>query len=303
MKSLLAHANFAILVVAFNTPALRGHTLGNQVPGRVLWFPFHLENHMANTQLPCIAIESCDTGEVRWFIDGKTCQQKYEELVADQTLLQSTITRFELTVDDQLDPVLITRIADQAMWDGDYVPLQRRQGAGQVMVDPGQPRYQTKQWKRMHSGSLDLGFKQHLIEQAEPQQKAFSDLMERYTGNPVSIECRSKSRMAWAFVCENVQTEYSKSAWRVQYFDENGMSGHECYKTMVDAVESMVCSYPVQDAGALDRVAATPAWATGLRVQEVRDLLNRGIIGFAEFTNRCKEICNARTGEVQYEAV
>jgi hypothetical protein len=217
---LLAHANFAILAVALNTTALCGHTLGNQVPGRVLWFPFHLQNHMANTQLPC-------------------------------------------------------------------------------------PRYQTQQWKRIHSElrTLDPDFKQHLIEQATPQQKAFSELMERYQGNPVGIECRSESRMAWAFVCPNVQTEYSQSAWRVQYFDENGMTGHECYKSLLDAIESMVCYYPVQDVGALDRVSVTLAWAIGLRVQEVRDLLNRGVIGFAEFTNRCKDICNVQTGEEQYEVV
>ncbi|MFC6281181.1 hypothetical protein [Polaromonas aquatica] len=255
---------------------------------------------MAKTQVPCIAIESCDAGEVRWYIDGKTCQQKFDALVADNTLNQSTITRFELTVDDDLDPDRITRIVDQAMWDMDYVPLQRRQGS--EMADNGKPRYQTQQWMRIHSGSLEEGFKQHLIEQEAPQQKAFSDLMERYAGNPVGIECRSASRMAWAFVCPNVQTEYSKMPWRIQSFDENGMVGHECYKTFLDAVESMVGNYPVQDAGALDRVAATPAWTIGLRVQEVRDLLNRGLIGFAEFTNRCREICNVRTGESQYEA-
>lgn len=258
---------------------------------------------MANTQLPCIAIESCDVGEARWFIDGKACQQKYDELIGDQSLNQSTITRFELTVDDELGPDRITKIVDQAMWDVDYVPLQRRQGTDKVHVDKGHPRYQTRQWKRINSASLELGFKQHLIELAKPQQKAFSELMESHDGNPTGVECRSESRMAWAFVCPNVLNEHSQDAWRVQHFDENGMTGHECYKTMIDAVESMVCNYPVQDPGALDRVAATPAWEIGLRVQEVRDLLNRGIIGFAEFTNRCKEICNVRTGEVQYEAV
>lgn len=303
MNPLLAHANLAILVVAFNTPALRGHTLGNQVSRRAMWFPFLLENHMANTQLPCIAIESRGAGEARWFTDDKTCRRKFEELVADKNLNRSTITRFELTLDDDLDPDRITRIVDQAMWAVDYVPLQRRQGTDKVFGDGGQPRYQTQQWKRIHSGSLEPGFKQHLIESAAPQQKAFSDLMERYQGDPVGIECRSESRTAWAFVCGNVQNEYSKSAWRVQYFDENGLHGHDCYETLLDAVESMVCNYRVPDAGALDRVAATPAWAIGLRVQEVRDLLNRGLIGFAEFTNRCKEICNVKTGEVQYEAV
>jgi hypothetical protein len=260
---------------------------------------------MAITQLPCIAIESFDAVKVRWFVDDKSCQQKYDLLVGDQTKNRSTVTRFELTVDDELDTERITRIVDQAMWDGDYVPIQRRHGTDKVFVDEEQPRYQTQQWRRIHTESrtLDHGFKQHLIKQAAPQQKAFSELMERYQGNPVGIECRSESRKAWAFVCPNVQTEYSQSAWRVQYFDEHGMTGHECYKSLLDAVESMVCYYPVQDAGAMARASATPAWATGLRVQEVRDLLNRGVIGFAEFTNRCKDICNVRTGEEQYEAV
>lgn len=260
---------------------------------------------MANTQLPCIAIESFDAGEVRWFVDQKSCQQKYDALVADQSRNRSTITRFELTVDDELDPERITRIADHAMWDVDYVPLQRRHGTDKVFVEESKPRYQTQLWQRIHSGSrtMDLAFKQHLIENAAPHQKAFSDLMERYDGQPIGIECRSESRMAWAFVCPNVQTEFSKLEWRVQHFDEHGMTGHECYKTMFDAIESMVNGYSMQDAGAVDRVSATPAWAIGLKVQEVRDRLNRGDIGYAEFVASCKEICNVTSGETQCEAV
>lgn len=163
--------------------------------------------------------------------------------------------------------------------------------------DGPHPRYQTQQWKRIQAdlSTLDNDFKLHLIEVAKPQQMAFAELMESYNGNPVGVECRSAERMAWAFVCPNVQTEHSQHEWRVQHFDEHGMTGHECYKSMVDAVESMVCFYPIQEAGALDRTAATQTWATGLRVQEVRDLMNRGLIGFSEFLDRCNGVLDIST--------
>jgi hypothetical protein len=127
--------------------------------------------------------------------------------------------------------------------------------------------------------------------------------MKQYGGNPVGVECRSQSRNSWAFVCQNVQTEYSKSPWRIQYFDENGMTGHECYGSVRDAIEAMVSSYQLVDSGALDRVSVSPQWAIGLKVQMERDLLNRGVIGFAEFIARCKTICNVETHEMQGEAV
>jgi len=95
---------------------------------------------MALSQLPCIAIESSHVGEVRWFINANTCQQKYDALIADPAYDRSTITRFELTVDDELDPESITRIADQAMWCTDYVPLQRRHGAAKIFAAAEQPR-------------------------------------------------------------------------------------------------------------------------------------------------------------------
>lgn len=207
---------------------------------------------------------------------------------------RSTITRFELNVDDMETPDRITEIVDRAMHESEYVVQQRRHGTDKVFIDEPPPLYQTELWKRIHveARKLDIRFKKHLIEQAEPHQNLYSALMEKYQGCPVGIECKSETRSSWGVVCPSIQTEISHHKWRVQHFDEHGFTGHECYRTLEDAVEALLHSHQKEDAGALDRVASCPQWAIGLRIQEVRDLLNQGLIGYAEFTARCNDICN-----------
>ncbi len=260
---------------------------------------------MANTKLPCLAIESFDSSHTRWFIDGKSCQKKYDELVADVSYSRCTITRFELTVNDLESPDRITEIVDLAMRESEYVVLQRRHGTDKIFVVDPQPRYQTELWKRIHdeTRTLDLLFKRHLIEQAEPHQKLYSAMMEKYQGNPIGIEFKSDMRSAWGFVCPSIQTETSQHQWRVQHFDEHGFTGHECYRNLENAVEALLHSHQKEDVGSLDRVSACPQWAIGLRIQEVRDLLNQGQIGYAEFTARCNEICNVGKEEHCCQAV
>ena len=90
---------------------------------------------MANTKLPCLAIESHDSGQCRWYIDAQTCIRKYNELIANEAFQRSTITRFELDVDDELNPDRVTEIVDEAMWHSHYTVLQRRHGTDKVFVD------------------------------------------------------------------------------------------------------------------------------------------------------------------------
>jgi hypothetical protein len=90
---------------------------------------------MAITKLPCLAIESYDFGQCRWYIDAPSCIRKYEELIANEAFNRSTITRFELDVDDELNPDRVTEIVDAAMWHSDYTVLQRRHGTDKVFVD------------------------------------------------------------------------------------------------------------------------------------------------------------------------
>lgn len=260
---------------------------------------------MANTKLPCLAIESFDSSHSRWFIDDASCQRTYDELVSDASFNRSTITRFDLTVDDLAHPDRIAGAVDQAMRESEYVVQQRRHGTDKIFVAEPQARYQTQVWKRIHveTRTLDLFFKRHLIELAEPHQLLYAALMERHNGSPLGIECRSETRQAWGFVCPSVQTETSTHLWRVQHFDEHGFTGHECYKSLEDAVEALLHSYQIEDVGALERVAGGAQWALGLRIQEVRDLLNQGLIGYAEFTARCNEICNVEKQEHCCQAV
>ncbi len=260
---------------------------------------------MAITQLPCIAIQSLNAEEVRWFVDDEACKADYDALIAAHVHQKSTITRFEITVDDELHPDKVTELAHRAMWTVNYCPLQRRHGTDQVFVNDLQTCYQTRQWRHLQntSNSKEPSYQQYLVEQEAQKQKAFCELMAKYDGKPVGIECRSAERKAWAFVCQNLTANEPQLKWRIQYFDENGLAGHECHKTFIDAVEELVAAYPIQDAGALDREADTEAWSRGLRMQELRDLLNRGLICFADFSSRCAAIANVQTGEFQYEAV
>jgi hypothetical protein len=119
------------------------------------------------------------------------------------------------------------------------------------------------------------------------QFEAYARLMRQTGGNPVGVECTNKDRTLWAVVLPNVKSEGSQKDWRVQVFDANGFGSHYCYATVQAAVQDMIArGYHDIDKGALDRCAATPQWSIGVEAQHLRDLHNRGQLGFQEMTER-----------------
>jgi hypothetical protein len=143
--------------------------------------------------------------------------------------------------------------------------------------------YITNTWRHVSSRStanIDAAFAKHLREMARPSQIAFARIMRATSGHPVGVELRHHSRDAWAFALPNVS---GKESWRVQYFDQDSFSGHGCYKTLTEAVESMMDDgYRTEDAGALDRMSATPRWARGLQALDVVQRLSSRKIDFEQ---------------------
>lgn len=126
------------------------------------------------------------------------------------------------------------------------------------------------------------GFSRHLRAIARPLQIAYQQIMAQGNGNPVGIECRSASRDAWAFVLPEV-AQRDEYAYRVQYFDRDGFSGHFCYATLKCAVSGLIADgYRIIDCGALDKCASTERWAMGVKRNDIRTLFNRGLIGWNE---------------------
>lgn len=250
------------------------------------------------TTVFCVACESTGSGLVNWHMSAAAAEQQYREFVADAALATDTVTRFDFLVDDLIEPSRLAKEVDDAMWGVSYVPLKRRVGTDSIhgMVttpDTGvSPRFQTSHWAQItaEGRTLDADFKAHLVQVALPHQAAFSRLMEAYNGEPVGIECRHESREVWAFTSPSVITPTSKQEWRVQTFDVNGFIGHECYNTMIEAVEAMTRDYPQADPGALDRCATTKKWAIGLETQKLRDQFSRGEFSYAELVKRVQEV-------------
>lgn len=171
------------------------------------------------------------------------------------------------------------------------------------MSDTTQPVYETTNWRRINhrESSLEAGFLAHLREIAGPTQEAYQGLMATYGGNPTGVECSSAPQKggsrSWAFVAPNppmVDPDRSASPWRVQYFDRDSFSGHEGYATIEEAVESMLRSgYRTPDPGALDREAATPRWALGVRRMAVMQQHQSGLIDWPTTVAALNELAEA----------
>lgn len=152
-------------------------------------------------------------------------------------------------------------------------------------------RYQTTHWQRIRNPDLtrDPGFARHLREIARPKQIAFQRLMSAYDGEPIGAECKARTREAWAFVVPDMSG--SEYAFRVQYFDEDGFSGHDCHASLVKAVEDMLGQgYLTLDAGALDRCASTVRWALGVKRAGIRMKFNCGQISFQQMLEEMQAV-------------
>jgi hypothetical protein len=154
-----------------------------------------------------------------------------------------------------------------------------------------QLRFQTRQWQRVRDKNFEQGhaFGKHLREIARPTQIAFQRLMASHQGEPIGVECRARTRDAWAFVMHEVSSpEY---AYRLQYFDLHGFCGHSCYHSLTEAVESMLGEgYQTIDAGALDRCASTDQWKLSTKRLEFRLQFDRGLISYAEMVERMSAV-------------
>lgn len=144
-------------------------------------------------------------------------------------------------------------------------------------------RFQTSHWQNVRARdfvTVQPDFAKYLREISRPAQIAFQKLMSSYDGNPVGVECKSETRSAWAFVMPNIAGD---TDWKIQYFDEDGFSGHSCYATIAQAVEEMIVEGYVEiNAGILEKIALTDRWALGVKRLALRDLLNKGVITYRE---------------------
>lgn len=82
----------------------------------------------------CVAAESSGAGEVNWYFKQEHADARYLELVNDQSRNADTVTRFDLEVDDQADPDMVTQLADAVMWEMDYTAIQQRVGSDGASV-------------------------------------------------------------------------------------------------------------------------------------------------------------------------
>jgi hypothetical protein len=152
-------------------------------------------------------------------------------------------------------------------------------------------RYRAQCWLRANTAlerTGNDGFAKMLKQSAFRIQTLYRRLMTTYAGEPVGIECQSSSRQAWAFVAP----EPGESGhFRIQYFDEDGFSSHYVHRELTDAVETMLNEgYRDVDAGALDRMAATPRWARGVKVAALRQKCQEGLMTFPEMVEAIKAL-------------
>jgi len=152
-------------------------------------------------------------------------------------------------------------------------------------------RYRSAGWLRANTAFARSGnkdFARMLKKSAYPVQKVYRLLMEAYGGEPVGVECRDRSRQQWAFVAPETG---EPGQFRVQYFDEDGFTGHYVHSKLEEALESMLREgYRILDAGALDKVAATARWARGVKVAALRQRCQEGLMSFADMVDAIKAL-------------
>lgn len=83
----------------------------------------------------CVAAESTGSGSVDWWSSAKPADKQFQEMSADKQFAEETLTRFDLQVPEQADPGDITELVDAAMWNVDYMHLNRRIGTDGVLAN------------------------------------------------------------------------------------------------------------------------------------------------------------------------
>lgn len=83
---------------------------------------------MASITVFCVADESETLGEVTWHLTEQEADRRFDRLTTDSSNRHSTVTRFNLELDEDLPNDYADNAADEAMWMHSYVPLRRRIG-------------------------------------------------------------------------------------------------------------------------------------------------------------------------------
>jgi hypothetical protein len=87
---------------------------------------------MATITVFCVADESESLGEVTWHHSAKEADRRFDRLSTDSDNRHSTVTRFDLELDEDLPVDYVANAADEAMWMVSYVPLRRRIGTDEI---------------------------------------------------------------------------------------------------------------------------------------------------------------------------
>ncbi|MEX3983760.1 hypothetical protein AB4Y45_32780 [Paraburkholderia sp. EG287A] len=152
-------------------------------------------------------------------------------------------------------------------------------------------RYRAAGWLRANTAFArtgNKGFARMLKKSTYPVQKVYRYLMETYGGEPVGVECRNTDRQHWGFVAPEPGIP---GQYRVQYFDEDGFTGHNVHTTLDDAVETMVREgYRIVEPGALDKTAATSRWARGVKVAALRQRCQEGLMSFSDMVEAIRAL-------------
>lgn len=137
------------------------------------------------------------------------------------------------------------------------------------------------------------GFDMHLLSITLPTARAYSVAMERFNGNLLGVEFKSKARDAYACVLP----ELSEGGFRILYFTQDGFSGHHCEPTQTKAEVCMITEgYVIPTPGVMDVLSTTPEWERGLAYAELISMLNRKQIDFEELARR-RDALNAQYTE------
>lgn len=122
------------------------------------------------------------------------------------------------------------------------------------------------------------------IERAEGRILARREISQLLAEHPLGLELRHQTQDRWALIVGDA----SKAGyWRLQYFDRNGFSGHHTEPSAAKCGMAAVDEhFTIHDPGALDRLAATPAFVSGNQYAAVIQAHNSGKLSWAEATEQ-----------------
>lgn len=135
---------------------------------------------------------------------------------------------------------------------------------------------------------IDNQFHAELFKYAYPAALAYNEIMTRHNGSPLGVEFQSKEGNRYAFITRDMSQH---GAYRIQYFDRDGFSGHAVYKSLGETVQEMVKEgYRSEVKGALSQLSSTVSFMRGNEVSALIGKLNAGQITHQEFVDMRDQI-------------